>query len=430
MVTADGGFIAGGHSTSTNGNKTSPFWGSGPAGLGDFWIIRTDANGDVLWDESFGGTNDDILLGVRQTAEGGFVLGGFSASAPGGNKTAPHYGGGDFWLVRLDAGGNDVWDRSFGGENADVLYAVQQTSDGGFILGGVTTSGVSGNKTSAGLGNEDAWVIRLDASGNKVWEASFGGSARDGCLALQELSEGGFVLGGYSASDSGTGNKTSPHYGVADYWIVRLDSSGNKVWDRSYGGSGDDQLLDLRVTPGDGLFVGGYSFSRAEGNKSSPNFTPSDPPSGDYWLLRLDAQGDKVWEQVLGGTALDRLECLAITADAGLVLGGNSTSGTNGNKTSPNYGLADYWIVKLGPDALSVPPRLRALPQSSSQIRSSGFQFSLQGLSNVAYVVDYRQATLGWVPLLTNTLQTTEAQLLDLGATNVSSRLYRARLAP
>jgi hypothetical protein len=178
------------------------------------------------------------------------------------------------------------------------------------------------------------------------------------------------------------------------------------------------------------LFVGGYSYSRANGNKSSPNFTPSDPTSADYWLLRLDASGGKVWEQVFGGTGLDRLESLAMTVDAGLILGGNSTSVTNGNKTTLNYGFADYWILKLGPDALSVPPRLRTAPQSSSQIRTSGFRFYLQGLSNVAYVVDYRQASPTWVPLVTNTLQSAEVQLMDPGATNVSSRLYRARLAP
>jgi len=429
-VTSDGGFIAGGHSSSTNGNKTSPFWGSGPAGLGDYWIVRGDTNGNVLWDKSFGGTNDDVLLGVRQTMDGGYVLGGYSSSAAGGNKTAPQYGLSDFWVVRLNAAGDVIWDRSFGGDNADILYALQETTNGGFIVGGVTTSGVSGSKTSPGFGSEDAWVLRLDASGNKVWEASFGGTERDGCFALQQLSDGGFVLGGYSASAGGTGNKASPNYGAADFWIVRLDSGGNKLWDQSYGGSGDDQLHDIRVTESGGLFVGGYSYSRAEGNKSSPNFTPSDPPSGDYWLLRLDAVGGKVWEQVFGGTGLDRMESLAMTGDAGLLLGGNSLSSTNGNKTSPNYGFADYWIVKLGPDALSVPPRLRTVPQSSSQIHMSGFHFYLQGLSNVAYVVDYREAALAWVPLVTNTLQSAEMQLFDLGASNVSSRLYRARLAP
>ena len=86
-----------------------------------------------------------------------------------------------------------------------------------------------------------------------------------------------------------------------------------------------------------------------------------------------------------------------------LILGGNSTSVTNGNKTTLNYGFADYWILKLGPDALSMPPRLRTAPQSSSQIRTTGFRFYLQGLCNVAYVVDYRQASPTWVPLVTNT---------------------------
>jgi hypothetical protein len=148
----------------------------------------------------------------------------------------------------------------------------------------------------------------------------------------------------------------------------------------------------------------------------------------DYWLLRLNSGGHKIWEQVYGGTGFDSLQSLDLTKDAGLILGGDSRSGNGGNKTSPNYGEQDYWIVKLGPDLLSMPPRLRAVPQTLNELSNSGFRLFLQGPSNVTCVVECREGTAAWIPLATNLLQSAESEIIDAGATNSPHRLYRARL--
>jgi hypothetical protein len=254
-----------------------------------------DSVGNKLWDKSFGGTGYNVLAAVRQTSDGGFILGGTSSSSPSGNKTSPNYGGYDFWVVRLDASGNKLWDKSFGGTDNDWLYDVRQTSDGGFILGGWSVSGPGGVKTSPNYGNTDFWVVRLDASGNKLWDQSYGGSGSDSLYSLQQTGDGGFILGGASSSVPG-GNKSSANYGASDFWLVRLDANGTKLWDQSYGGSGFDVLFNLQITSDGGFILGGYSSSGPDGTKTSANYGDN-----DYWILRLDAGGNVLWDKSFGG---------------------------------------------------------------------------------------------------------------------------------
>src|SRR6185369_15785641 len=163
-------------------------------GGSDFYVIRLDATGQKVWEQSFGGTDYDALTCLQQTSDGGFILGGVSTSGSGGGKSASAFGGYDFWVIRLDTLGNKVWDKSFGGSDNDWLYSVLQTSDGGFALGGWSLSVPSGNKTSPAYGGADYWMIRLDAMGTKVWEQAFGGPAYDTLYSLQQTSDGGFLL--------------------------------------------------------------------------------------------------------------------------------------------------------------------------------------------------------------------------------------------
>src|SRR4051812_16362225 len=172
VPTSDGGFILGGSSDSAaSGNKTSTGYGGA-----DFWIVKVDADGTKLWENTFGGLSDDILNSVEQTTDGGLILGGSSSSAVTGNKLAPHWGGVDYWVIKLDFNGQKRWDKSFGGSGDDQLYSVHQLPDGGYLLSGSSEFGVSGNKTNAGFGSLDLWVVKLDVDGNKVWEKSFGGA--------------------------------------------------------------------------------------------------------------------------------------------------------------------------------------------------------------------------------------------------------------
>ena len=333
----DGGYILGGYSYSgVAGNKTSP--GHGDA---DFWLVKVDGNGIKQWDKDFGGSAEDVMTTVQPTSDGGYILGGWSWSGADGNKTSASFGDRDYWLVKVDSSGNKQWEKVFGGTGADVLYSVQPTADGGYLLAGISDSPVSGNKTNAGFGDYDIWLVKVDGSGNKQWEKVFGGTGGDYVRSLQPASDGGWILGGYSFSGV-SGNKTTPNRGDYDYWLVKVDASGNKQWEQGFGGTSADQLMNARPTGDGGYLLAGYSFSGANGNKTSANLGDS-----DYWLVKVDGSGKKQWENTFGGTAADTLNDAQPTGDGGYVLAGYSASGVSGNKTNANFGGKDYWLVKV-----------------------------------------------------------------------------------
>ncbi len=383
--TPDGGFILGGASWSgADGNKTSP-----NLGKSDFWVLRLDSAGNKLWERTFGAAGDDDLGVVRMTKDGGFILGGTSDSRTGGDYAY------DFWLVRIDADGNRLWDtyirfglvglgaleqtadggfilggstsdffgywdyvvvrmdasgavlwsRTFGGDNYDFFSALLETADGGIILAGYSGSGISGNKTTPVSGWADAWVIRLDKAGNKIWERTYGGVGTDWATTLLPMEDGGFLLGGGSDSPPDE-NKTSPALGDSDIWLVRLDANGNKLWERTYGGSAQDALGSMQSTRDGGLILSGFSFS-TDGDKTTPNFGGM-----DAWVLRLDRHGNRKWDLSFGGSLTDVLTGAEQTPDGGFILGGASSSGVDGNKTAPSFGSYDLWLIKLGPEPI------------------------------------------------------------------------------
>src|SRR5262249_16268409 len=159
----------------------------------------------------------------------------WSVSLPSGVKSSANYGSADYWVVRLDSNGNKLWDQSYGGSGNDSLYSLQQTSDGGFIMGGPSSSTPAANKTSLNFGNSDFWLVRIDANGTKLWDQSYGGIGYDALFSVRQTTDGGFILGGYSSSTP-SGTKTTPNYGDNDYWVVRLDANGNQLWEQTLGG--------------------------------------------------------------------------------------------------------------------------------------------------------------------------------------------------
>ena len=181
----------------------------GSTGLGQ----HTSAPPSIEWQQSFGGSKDDFLLVLQPTADGGFIVGGETSSGISGNKTTPSLGGWtDYWILRLDSQGNKLWEQTLGGAGDDRLTSVIQTSDGGFILGGMSDSATNSIKTDPGYGRADFWVVRLDAAGNKLWDRCYGGASGDSIYAMRQINDGGFIFGGWSGSTPG-GNKSSPLYG-------------------------------------------------------------------------------------------------------------------------------------------------------------------------------------------------------------------------
>ncbi len=341
--TSDNGYVVGGYSYSdVSGAKSSPGFGHG-----DFWMIKLDAGGNKQWDQTYGGGQFDGLKALQQTGDGGYLLGGVSFSDLSGNKSSFHYGGGDFWVVRVNSSGTKQWDKAFGGGNLDTLTTLQLTADGGSIIGGTSYSGASGNKSSAGYGSDsgDYWVIKLDASGNKQWEKSFGGNELDELSNLQPTRDGGYILAGHSFSGI-SGNKTTSNLGAgtSDYWIIKLDSNGNKQWEKVFGGDDADELRSIQQTSDGGYILGGSSYSAVSGNKSSGNFG-----SHDYWLVKVDASGNRQWDRSYGGDNDDKLCSVQQRDDGSYVLGGVSVSAVSGNKnvTSATADAGDYWILNV-----------------------------------------------------------------------------------
>ncbi len=337
MQTNDGGFILGGESKSgISGDKTQDAHG----GL-DYWIVKTDASGTKQWDVRFGGSGDDELRSVQQTTDGGYILAGFSSSGISGDKSEAGRGVTDYWLVKTDANGIKQWDARFGGASTDELRSCSQTIDGGYILAGFSKSVISGDKTFACLGATDYWIVKINAEGVKQWDAVFGGSDSEYLYAIQQTADEGYILGGYSESGI-TGDVTEDCKGGFDFWMVKTDASGGKQWDKRFGGSGYDKQKFIQQTTDGGYLLAGWSDSGISGDKTQANMG-----NGDYWIVKTDATGAKMWDAAYGGSLDDKIHCVPQTNDGGYLLGGYSYSNSGGDVTQASQGLNDYWIVKI-----------------------------------------------------------------------------------
>lgn len=387
IQTSDGGYFLGGWSNS----DSSFFKSEDPIGDGyyigvehynyaDFWVIKLDSIGNIEWENTIGGDHGDYLHCVQQTFDGGYILAGQSTSAIiYGDKTEAGLGGYDYWVVKLNSIGDIEWQNTIGGTSSDWGHSIHQTTDGGYILGGTSSSGISGDKTEinfAGIGGEpDYWVLKLDSIGNVQWDKTLGGTEADylyQTYCLQQTLDGGYILGGYSYSGI-SGNKTETNNGIRDYWVVKLDSIGNITWQNDIGGSSDDILISVDETSDGGYILGGYSKSPISGDKTEPHWGGGGIIVGyDYWIIKVDNIGNIIWQNTIGGTKYDGLGTAQQTSDGGIILVGASLSGLSGDKTEPSLGDYDYWIVKLGSDCFSMPEICNELDDNCNGIIDDG----------------------------------------------------------
>lgn len=336
--TADGGYIIAGESNSSaNGTVTGTNHGNS-----DYWIMKLNAAGNVMWNKLLGGNGLDKPFSIQQTTDGGYIVAGYSNSSVNGDITGPVHGLNEYWIVKLDALGNIAWNRLLGGANVDEAYAVQQTADGGYIIAGYSTSSANGNVTGVNHGSGDCWIVRLDAAGNIAWNKLLGGSGLDKAFAIHQTADGGYIVAGYSAS-SASGDVTANNHGMNDCWIVKLDAPGNIVWNKLLGANEDDRAYSIQQT-----VDGGYIIAGISGSSSNGDVTGTNHGGVDYWVVKLDATGNIVWNKLLGGTGNEYATAILQTADGGYILSGASIfSSANGDVTATSHGSYDYWIVKL-----------------------------------------------------------------------------------
>jgi hypothetical protein len=311
----------------------------------DYWIVKINSNGTKQWDKRFGGTDNDDLSRIQQTTDGGFILAGTSRSGISGDKTQGTRGSYDYWIVKIDSNGIKQWDKRFGGSSEDFLFDLQKTADRGYILGGGSPSPISGDKSQAGRGGNDYWIVKIDSNGTKQWDKRFGGTDYDALHSLQQTKDGGYILGGYSFSGIG-GDKTQASQGGpgdGDFWVVKVNANGVKQWDKRFGGTDGDYLYSVQQTNDSGYILGGESYSGISGDKTQDSRGGPE----DMWVVKIDANGTKQWDKRYGGNFVDRIYSLQQTSDGGFILGGNSNSDSTGDKTQASWGgYDDYWIVK------------------------------------------------------------------------------------
>lgn len=335
--TDDGGFILGGMSPSNAGPDKS----ENSRGGYDYWVIKLDASGVKQWDKTIGGTGLDYLFALKQTPDGGYFLAGESESNISGDKTENLVGQRDIWVVKLNSAGTIQWQNNIGGNFYDYLRCADLTADGGYILGGSSASTISGDKTISGRGFEDYWVIKLNSTGVIQWQQLYGNNDHDWLYAIHETSDGGYILGGHSSSAAGF-EKTEGTIGGYDYYVIKINSVGDVVWQNTIGGTGADMLYDLVPTADGGYIACGSSLSGIGGDKSSAN-----RGLNNYWIVKLNATGSIEWNKTLGGSSTDVANSIIQASDGNYLVFGNSISGISGDKTEVNLGQDDYWVFKL-----------------------------------------------------------------------------------
>ena len=289
--TADGGLIIVGSTDS---------WGNGET---DIWLIKTNNEGIKEWDKTFGGGEGDWGTSVQQTADNGFIILGHTLSFGNG-----YY---DIFMIKTDSEGNEIWVKTFGGNEEDFGYSVIQTSDGGYILVGFTVS--------FGSGNKDVWIIKTDSQGNEEWNKTYGGSEREIGFAVEQTSDDGFIITGLTETNT---------FGLYDILLIKTDINGENIWEKNIGNGNYEVGSSVKQTQDGGFIITGYTISYGNGAK-------------DIWLVKTDPVGEIEWDRTFGGIHNDGGHDVFQTNSGGFIVLGYTESSGNGQK--------DFKLIKTTP---------------------------------------------------------------------------------
>ena len=273
----------------------------GPGGE-DIWVLKLDSSGGIEWQQAYGGLYLDRGWSIQQTSDGGYIVGGATSSCG-----APCS---DVWILKLDSSGGIEWQRTYGGTDFDGKPYIQEAADGGYI--------VAGDTESFGAGSGDIWILKLDSSGDIEWQRAYGGGLGEWGCYLQLTNDGGYI---------GAGNTGSFGAGAGDIWILKLNSFGDIEWQRAYGGIYYDWASDIKLTSDGGYIVSG-------GTREFGRY-------GNFLILKLDSSGDIEWQRAYGGGFMDYPWSIQQTADGGYIVAGYTESFDQQNR------WLDASVIKL-----------------------------------------------------------------------------------
>lgn len=289
--TTDGGYIIAGDTRPYSGEY---FY------FEDAYLIKTDNSGNLEWQKTFGGNSHDRGHSVQQTTDGGYIIAGYTFSFGAGS--------GDVYLIKTDSLGNSEWKKTFGGYGDDRGNSVKQTTDSGYII--------VGRSNSFGAGYDDIYLIKTDDSGNLQWEKTFGGSDYDQGYSVQQTTDGGYIIAGWTK------------LGEEDYdvYLIKTDSSGNLEWQKTFGGSSNDQSYSVQQITDGGYIITGWTKSLGAGYY-------------DVYLIKADRLGNLQWEKTFGGSSSEWGYSVQQTTDGGyIIVGGTSSFGAGRN---------DVYLIKV-----------------------------------------------------------------------------------
>lgn len=336
--TTDGGYILGGYSSSEiSGEKTQ-----NSRGGDDYWIVKLDSNRNIVWDKTYGGTGTDRVTCIIETEDGGYLIGGESDSNISGDKTENSKGGIDIWLIKIDNQGAVVWQKTLGGNNFDLISCISKTNDHNYVLAASSSSNISGNKTQNSKGISDYWILKLDLNGSIIWQNTIGGNNGEYAKTVIVTADGNYLIGGDSSSGI-SGDKTENTINNStDTWLIKLNSTGQLIWQKNFGGDNTEIFANMRATSDNGLVLAIMSYSGISGIK-----TEASQGDRDYWIVKLDANNVLEWDKSFGGSSLDQTQSIIQSNDGSYVVAGWSQSNISGDKTENKSGLQDFWILKF-----------------------------------------------------------------------------------
>lgn len=379
--TSDGGFIVAGNTASGNGQVL------GNHGNIDCWILKLNAGGNIQWQKTLGGTGRDEVKSLIIDQDGGYVFAGNTNSTNG--DVTGNNGGGDCWIVKLNAAGNILWQKNIGGPGEDEANSIIQTSDLGYAVCGFTTS--SNLNVVGTSGNGEMLIMKLDVSGNLLWQKILGGSNIDAGTSIIQLSDGNILSTGFTNSTNGD---VSANLGNMDIWAIKLSQTGTEIWKKNYGSASFDKAAQVINTIDGGFAIAGESNApiggpvnplfwgvngllvKADVNgniqwQTQTGYTTEDrmnaivqKPDGsfilagetqqfqsqklafNYFISTISPNGTSTTNRIYGGTNNDKANAIALTDNGGVVIAG-STKSSNADIWDINRGLEDFWIVRL-----------------------------------------------------------------------------------